>query len=81
MSSVGAGYSYETGIPEFFLLVVAEMTRPTVHGAVGSAFGAGMCLGELGHWVVTAWTCGVCWGGWGQLPRGSMYRPEQSQEV
>lgn len=48
MSSVGAGYSYERGIPEFFLLVVAEMPRPTVHGAVGSTFGAGMCLGEHG---------------------------------
>lgn len=49
MSSVGAGYSYETGIPEFFLLVVAEMTRPTVHGAVGSAFGALVSL-------VTGWS-------------------------
>lgn len=52
----------------FSLLVLAKMTHPSVHGAVGSGFGAGMSLVELGHWVVTAWMCGVCQGSGDSFP-------------
>lgn len=52
----------------FSLLVLAKTTHPSVHGAVGSGFGAGISLIELGHWVVTAWVCRVCQGSGDSFP-------------
>lgn len=64
MGSVAASCSYEGEVPTSFVLVVVKVTQLAVQGAVGSRFGARLCLVSL----VTGWTCRVCQGMEGRFP-------------